>query len=34
LKKAIDDTKRILGVPDDYLVGIVPASDTGKKVDD
>mmetsp|Transcript_10237 Transcript_10237/g.9171 ORF Transcript_10237/g.9171 Transcript_10237/m.9171 type:complete len:967 (+) Transcript_10237:96-2996(+) len=29
LKKAIDDTKRILGVPDDYLVGIVPASDTG-----
>jgi phosphoserine aminotransferase len=29
LKKAIDDTKRILGVPEDYLVGIVPASDTG-----
>ena len=26
---AIDETKRILGVPDDYLVGIVPASDTG-----
>eukprot|EP01041_Mallomonas_annulata_P007189 gene7189-14656_t len=29
LKKAIDDTKRILGIPSDYLVGIVPASDTG-----
>lgn len=29
LKKAIDDTKRILGIPDDYLCGIVPASDTG-----
>jgi phosphoserine aminotransferase len=29
LKKAIDDTKRILGVPSDYLCGIVPASDTG-----
>jgi phosphoserine aminotransferase len=29
LKKAIDDTKRILGLPDDYLCGIVPASDTG-----
>jgi len=29
LKKAIEDTKRILGVPADYLVGIVPASDTG-----
>jgi phosphoserine aminotransferase len=26
---AIDETKRILRVPDDYLVGIVPASDTG-----
>jgi len=26
---AIDETKRILGVPEDYLVGIVPASDTG-----
>jgi phosphoserine aminotransferase len=26
---AIDETKRLLGVPDDYLVGIVPASDTG-----
>ena len=29
LKKAIDDTKRILKLPDDYLCGIVPASDTG-----
>ncbi len=26
---AISETKRILGVPEDYLVGIVPASDTG-----
>ena len=29
LKRAIDDTKRILNVPSDYLLGIVPASDTG-----
>eukprot|EP01039_Chlorochromonas_danica_P002210 gene2210-2413_t len=29
LKRAIEETKRILGVPDDYLCGIVPASDTG-----
>lgn len=29
LALAINETKRILGVPDDYLVGIVPASDTG-----
>ena len=29
LKKAIDDTKALLGIPDDYRVGIVPASDTG-----
>mmetsp|Transcript_53465 Transcript_53465/g.159977 ORF Transcript_53465/g.159977 Transcript_53465/m.159977 type:complete len:427 (-) Transcript_53465:621-1901(-) len=29
LALAISETKRILGVPDDYLVGIVPASDTG-----
>jgi len=29
LKKAIEDSKRILGVPDDYLLGIVSASDTG-----
>ena len=29
LKKAIDDTKRLLCIPDNYEVGIVPASDTG-----
>ncbi len=29
LALAIDETKRILGVPSDYVVGIVPASDTG-----
>lgn len=29
LRKAIEDTKRILNVPSDYLCGIVPASDTG-----
>ena len=29
LKQAIDQTKEILGVPEDYLIGIVPASDTG-----
>jgi phosphoserine aminotransferase len=29
LKLAIDKTRDILGVPDDYLCGIVPASDTG-----
>lgn len=29
LKAAIDGTREILGVPDDYLIGIVPASDTG-----
>ena len=29
LKRAIDLTRQILQVPDDYLVGIVPASDTG-----
>jgi phosphoserine aminotransferase len=29
LKKAIEDTKRILQLPEDYLCGIVPASDTG-----
>lgn len=29
LAHAISETKRILKIPDDYLVGIVPASDTG-----
>ena len=29
LKDAIDRTKALLGVPDDYRIGIVPASDTG-----
>jgi phosphoserine aminotransferase len=29
LKLAIDKTRGILGVPDDYRIGIVPASDTG-----
>jgi phosphoserine aminotransferase len=29
LKGAIDLTREILGVPDDYRIGIVPASDTG-----
>ncbi|GKX35157.1 MAG: phosphoserine aminotransferase [Rhizobiaceae bacterium MnEN-MB40S] len=29
LKQAIDLTREVLSVPDDYLVGIVPASDTG-----
>lgn len=29
LALAISETKRILGIPDDYLCGIVPASDTG-----
>ncbi len=29
LKKSIDETKRILGLPEGYRVGIVPASDTG-----
>jgi len=29
LKEAIDRSKALLGVPEDYLVGIVPASDTG-----
>eukprot|EP00568_Trieres_chinensis_P006713 CAMPEP_0183296596 /NCGR_PEP_ID=MMETSP0160_2-20130417/4077_1 /TAXON_ID=2839 ORGANISM="Odontella Sinensis, Strain Grunow 1884" /NCGR_SAMPLE_ID=MMETSP0160_2 /ASSEMBLY_ACC=CAM_ASM_000250 /LENGTH=423 /DNA_ID=CAMNT_0025458225 /DNA_START=62 /DNA_END=1333 /DNA_ORIENTATION=+ len=29
LALAIDETRRILAVPDDYLIGIVPASDTG-----
>ena len=29
LKYAIDMTRELLGVPDDYLVGIMPGSDTG-----
>ncbi len=29
LQKSIEETRRILGIPADYLVGIVPASDTG-----
>ena len=29
LKQAIEETREILGVPADYLIGIVPASDTG-----
>jgi len=29
LAQAIDESKKILGVPDDYLLGILPASDTG-----
>lgn len=29
LKEAIDRTRAILGVPDDFKIGIVPASDTG-----
>ncbi|WP_319371628.1 phosphoserine transaminase [uncultured Ilyobacter sp.] len=29
LQESIEKTKEILGVPKDYLVGIVPASDTG-----
>ena len=29
LKEVIDRSKAILGIPDDYVLGIVPASDTG-----
>ena len=29
LKYAIDLTRELLGIPDDYLVGIMPGSDTG-----
>ena len=29
LKQVIEDSKRLLGMPEDYLLAIVPASDTG-----
>src|SRR6478736_10503599 len=29
LKRAIEETRAVLKVPADYLIGIVPASDTG-----
>jgi len=29
LKLALEETRRILGIPEEYLVGIVPGSDTG-----
>src|ERR1044072_5992198 len=29
LKRAIEETRAVLEVPADYLIGIVPASDTG-----
>ncbi len=29
LKSVIDKSRQVLGLPDDYLIGIVPASDTG-----
>src|SRR5680860_140023 len=29
LQAAIDGTRAVLGVPEDYRIGIVPASDTG-----
>ena len=29
LREVCGETKRLLGLPDDYLVGVVPASDTG-----
>ena len=29
LLRAIQETKRILGIPEHYLIGITPASDTG-----
>ena len=29
LTRTIEDSKRILGIPQDYLVGVMPASDTG-----
>ena len=29
IQKISDDSKQLLGIPDDYLLGLVPASDTG-----
>ena len=29
LNEVIDQSREILGLPDDYIIGIVPASDTG-----
>ncbi len=29
IRKALDDTRTILKIPDEYLIGIVPGSDTG-----
>ena len=29
LQQSIDKTRKLLNIPDDYLIGIVPASDTG-----
>ncbi len=29
LREVCEETKRLLGLPDEYLVGVVPASDTG-----
>ncbi len=29
LKAVIDQSKKVLGIPEDYILGIVPASDTG-----
>ena len=29
LQLAIEETRRILGVPDEYRIAVVPASDTG-----
>ncbi len=29
IAQALDETRELLGIPDDYLIGIVPGSDTG-----
>ena len=29
--KAMNDTRKVLNIPSDYLVGILPASDTDRK---